>query len=103
MGAQPRLTRAHPAPGQCSLLNPAGPRCLLQGVAGICMSWVLSPVLAGLCALVMFWLVRTIVLRHANSFQRSFWVLPIFVWITFFVITIFIIKQVSHGSVMDES
>lgn len=61
-----------------------------QGVAGICLSWVFSPILAGICAAIIFFLVRALVLRSKDSLRRSYWTLPFFVFVTFFVITIFV-------------
>ena len=41
---------------------------------------------------ILFGLVRTFVLRSQHSFKRAFYVLPVLVMLTFFVIVIFILQ-----------
>ncbi|PRW32920.1 phosphate transporter [Chlorella sorokiniana] len=65
----------------------------IGGVASLCLSWVFSPVLGALLAAFLFFWLRLLVLRHENAYQRAFYVLPVFVGATFFMITIFIIKE----------
>ncbi|KAI7845415.1 hypothetical protein COHA_000968 [Chlorella ohadii] len=65
----------------------------IGGVASLCLSWVFSPVLGALLAAFLFFWLRLLVLRHENAYQRAFYVLPLFVFLTFFMITIFTIKE----------
>lgn len=51
----------------------------LTGISSIVASWVLSPVLSGVLAVMLFVSVRTFVLRSENCFERSFWVYPVLV------------------------
>lgn len=50
----------------------------IGGVASLCLSWIFSPVLGAALAAVLFFLLRTFVLRHDNAYKRAFFVLPIF-------------------------
>ena len=52
----------------------------------------------GIIAVILFFLTRTFVLRSKHAFQRAFVVLPAVVWLTFFIILIFIIQTVSGVS-----
>jgi phosphate/sulfate permease len=61
------------------------------GIVPIIISWFLSPLLAALITLILFLLVRTFVLRRANSTKIAFWVLPILMMATFFINLFFIL------------
>jgi sodium-dependent phosphate transporter len=61
------------------------------GIVPVIVSWFLSPLLAALITLVLFLLVRTLVLRRANSTKIAFWVLPVLMMITFFINLFFIL------------
>ena len=52
------------------------------GVAGIVLSWVISPVFSGLFAMAFFAITRAAILRHPNSFLRGIASFPIFVGVT---------------------
>jgi phosphate/sulfate permease len=52
----------------------------------IVISWFLSPLAAALIALVIFVAVRTVVLRRANSTSMAFYVLPVLILITIWVV-----------------
>ena len=69
------------------LASPPLPPCVVvaQGVASLCLSWVFSPLLGGLLAAFLFFFLRLLVLRSPNSYKRAFYVLPIFVFLTFFM------------------
>ena len=62
-------------------------------MASLCLSWVFSPVLGGVLAALLFFLLRLTVLRAPNAYKRAFYVLPLFVFLTFFMICIFTIKE----------
>jgi phosphate/sulfate permease len=57
------------------------------------LSWLFSPILAAVAAFLLFGIIRTFVLRHENAYKRSLVVLPLFVFVTFFVVTWFIIAR----------
>eukprot|EP00965_Chrysotila_dentata_P077323 2553021-Pleurochrysis_carterae.AAC.1 len=42
-----------------------------SGVVGIVLSWIFSPVLSGIFAVLLFLFVRTLVLRTKNAFSRA--------------------------------
>ena len=54
-------------------------------MAAIALSWVFSPLLTGALALLMFLALRTLVLRSPHAYRRAYYVLPIFVFLTFFM------------------
>lgn len=64
-----------------------------KGVVPIIMSWFLSPVLTATAAALIFFILRTCVLRRQNSYNLAFWVLPIAVFITTFVNTYFVFAK----------
>ena len=57
----------------------------LQGVSSIVLSWLFSPLLTGALAAALFALLRALVLRSPHAYRRAFFVLPVFVFITFFM------------------
>jgi phosphate/sulfate permease len=68
-------------------LSPAA----VGGIVPIVVSWFLSPLLAALITLVLFTIIRTAVLRRANSTKIAFWVLPVLILLTFFINLFFIL------------
>lgn len=52
-----------------------------------------SPILAAASASLLFLVIRTFILRHDNAYKRSLVLLPVFVFVTFFVVTWFIIAR----------
>lgn len=52
------------------------------GVAGIILSWIISPVFSGIFAMIFFAITRAAILRHPNSFVRGISSFPIFVGVT---------------------
>jgi hypothetical protein len=63
----------------------------IAGIVPVVISWFLSPLLAALITLVLFLLIRTLVLRRANSAKIAFWVLPVLILMTFFINLFFIL------------
>jgi sodium-dependent phosphate transporter len=53
-----------------------------QGVVPIIVSWFFSPILTAAASALLFFIIRTAVLRRANCFAMSFWLLPFFVMLT---------------------
>lgn len=72
------LARSHSRP-------PCPPLPHSQGVSSILLSWLFSPILTCLLALVTFLALRTWVLRSPHAYRRAYYVLPIFVMATFFM------------------
>jgi sodium-dependent phosphate transporter len=65
----------------------------LKGMSAIALSWLFAPIMAGLATLILFLLIRTLVLRAPNAYQRSIFLLPLFTFLTFFIVTWFIIAR----------
>ncbi|GBF94216.1 hypothetical protein Rsub_06486 [Raphidocelis subcapitata] len=59
----------------------------------IAISWIVAPLLAAIFSAVLYWVVRAVVLRSSNAYQRSLFLLPMFTCVTFFVVTFFIIEK----------
>jgi sodium-dependent phosphate transporter len=71
----------------------------IAGIVPVVISWFLSPLLAALITLILFLIVRTVVLRHANSTKIAFWVLPVLILLTFFINLFFILVSGNYISV----
>lgn len=65
----------------------------IDGVVGIVLSWVLSPILSALLAMAIFFVVRAGVLRRKTSYKLSLMLFPIFILVTIFIMTWFIIRK----------
>lgn len=63
------------------------------GLTAVMLGWVFSPTLAGIGSITLWLIVRTTVLRRQNSYSKSLYLLPIFTFMTFFIVTMFIIKK----------
>lgn len=81
--------RAQPSPP----LRPPSTHITYLSHPGPCssqvLSWVFSPLLAGFFAIVLFFFTRLIVLRSPRAYERSIYMLPIFVFATFYLCTWF--------------
>ncbi|BDA40405.1 phosphate-repressible phosphate permease pho-4 [Coccomyxa sp. Obi] len=79
----------------------------ISGFVPVVLSWVVSPVLSGIIVTILYGLIRTFVLRSKHSFTRAFYILPLLVALTFFVIVVFIIqtgaknKQFANNNISD--
>ena len=62
-------------------------------VIKVVISWFVSPVLSGLISALLFYIVRTHILRHTNCFDRAFHFYPILVGFTLFVLTMFMLLK----------
>ena len=60
---------------------------------GIVLSWVFSPVLSGIFAVLLFLLVRTLILRSSNSFNKAIIFYPILICLAVFVNAFFIMSK----------
>ncbi len=72
------------------------------GVGGILLSWLFSPILSLLLAMIIYAITRAVVLRHKNSFTRSFYSFPVFVGLTLMLNTFFIIYKGGKGLGWDD-
>ena len=90
-----------------------GPECVLWykstdnfpwvgGVLGIVISWFLSPIFSGIVSGIIFYSTRALVLRRENSFDKSYWSIPIFVSMTIMLNTFFIIYKGGKGIGLDD-
>jgi hypothetical protein len=61
------------------------PHTTQLGVSSIALSWVFSPFLTGTLALGLFLALRALVLRSPHAYKRVYFVLPLFVFLTFFM------------------
>ncbi|BBN09031.1 solute carrier family 20 (sodium-dependent phosphate transporter) [Marchantia polymorpha subsp. ruderalis] len=64
-----------------------------KGVVAIVLSWFVSPILSGLTAALIFFVVRSLVLRQKNAYSLAFWTLPPFVLITTFINLYFVFTK----------
>ncbi|KAK9830393.1 hypothetical protein WJX72_011509 [[Myrmecia] bisecta] len=64
----------------------------IDGMLVVFLSWVVSPLVSGIFAIILFGLIRTFVLRSHHSFIRALWILPFLMGLTFFVVTVFVIQ-----------
>lgn len=62
-------------------------------VVKVVVSWFVSPVLSGLISALLFYIVRTHILRHTNCFDRAFHFYPMLVGFTLFVLTMFMLLK----------
>jgi solute carrier family 20 (sodium-dependent phosphate transporter) len=65
----------------------------IGGMVPVFVSWFLSPLVAALITLVLFLVIRTLVLRRANSTKIAYWVLPVLVCVTIFINLFFILTK----------
>ena len=90
-----------------------GPECVLWykstdnfpwvgGVLGIVISWFLSPIFSAIVSGTIFYSTRALVLRKENSFDKSYWSIPIFVSMTIMLNTFFIIYKGGKGIGLDD-
>ena len=64
-----------------------------SGIVPIVTAWFFAPMTTACGSALLFLLVRTLVLRSANSYERSFWLLPIFVFLTMFICIYFVFTK----------
>ena len=66
-------------------------------------SWVASPVLSGVFAGILFFLINRFVFQSNNSYQRTLHIFPILTFFTFFINSLFIIYKGSPQLDLDET
>lgn len=65
----------------------------LKGVVGVIVSWVVSPVLSGIIAVIVFLLVRTLILRNKEPYRAGVLFMPILFGVTIAMAIFFIIYK----------
>ena len=65
----------------------------VKGVAAIVCSWLLSPIVSGAFAFVLFLAIRTLVLRQANSYNLARYLFPIMAMVTVVINVFFIVYK----------
>ncbi|GAQ90943.1 hypothetical protein KFL_007050040, partial [Klebsormidium nitens] len=70
----------------------------LKGMSIIFLQWIVSPLSSGVLVAILFFLLRTFVLRSPHSFIRAFYLFPVLVVATFFVVVMFIIQTGNKNS-----
>jgi len=74
----------------------------LKGVVGVIASWVISPLLSGIFAIIIFLLVRTLVLRRRNSAKLALATQPIWYFLAISITVFFIIYKGSPHLKLDK-
>tara|TARA_B100000427_G_C15500412_1_gene591765 strand:+ start:210 stop:1745 length:1536 start_codon:yes stop_codon:yes gene_type:complete len=75
----------------------------IGGVAGIVISWVISPVFSAILSSSLFGILRTCFLRSDKSFYRSSYVFPIMVGATVTLNTFYIVYKGAKGLGLDDT
>jgi sodium-dependent phosphate transporter len=75
----------------------------VKGVVAIIVSWLLSPILSGIFASVLFVVLRNLILRSSNSYKRVQYAFPILVGSTFIVNTFFIVYKGAKFLKLDDT
>lgn len=71
-----------------------------SGVLPIILSWFISPLLTSAGAALIFFLVRTIVLRRRSAHELAAWVLPPFVFLTVLINVYFVLTKGAASTIM---
>ncbi|KAL2632054.1 hypothetical protein R1flu_016740 [Riccia fluitans] len=74
-----------------------------KGVIAIVMSWFIAPILTALVSALIFFVVRTLVLRRKNAYALSFWTLPPFVLITTWINMYFVFTKGAKKTLSSDS
>lgn len=65
----------------------------VKGVVAIIVSWLLSPILSGVFASLLFIILRNLILRSSNSYKRIQYAFPVLVGSTVIINTFFIVYK----------
>lgn len=74
----------------------------LEGLVGVIISWVISPILSALIAVTMFLIVRTLVLRRKNPYRNGLIFMPLFYGFAVALTIFFIIYKGDKRFSLDE-
>merc|ERR1719197_547046 len=72
---------------------PSSTSPFVKGFASVVLSWVFSPVLSGIAAMVLFFTIRKVVLRSAKPFERAVLIYPLCVMGCVTIITWFMLVK----------
>jgi sodium-dependent phosphate transporter len=75
----------------------------VKGVTAIIISWLLSPIISGLFASVLFFVIRSFILRSEDSYKRIQYGFPILVASTFIINTFFIVYKGAKFLKLDDT
>ena len=75
----------------------------VKGVVAIIISWLLSPVISGLFASALFFVVRSLILRSEDSYKRIQYGFPVLVAGTFIINTFFIVYKGAKFLKLDDT
>jgi sodium-dependent phosphate transporter len=75
----------------------------VKGVVAIIVSWLLSPIISGLFASSLFFVVRSLILRSENSYTRIQYGFPVLVAGTFTINTFFIVYKGAKFLKLDDT
>jgi phosphate/sulfate permease len=64
-----------------------------SGIVPIVVTWFFAPTTTACASASLFFVVRTLVLRSTNSYQRSFLLFPVFVFLTMFICIYFVFTK----------
>ena len=64
-----------------------------SGIVPIVVTWFFAPTTTACAAALLFLLVRTVILRSTNSYERSFYLLPVFIFLTMFICIYFVFTK----------
>ncbi|CAM9644653.1 unnamed protein product, partial [Ectocarpus sp. 6 AP-2014] len=74
----------------------------IKGIFAIVVSWALSPVLSGVVATLLFFVVRALVLRSEHALNRSMIVFPLLVTVTIAIEVFFVVYKGANGLSLDD-
>ena len=73
------------------------------GVVSIVFSWIITPLMAAIVAALLFVFTKVVVLNARNPFKMSLFLFPLYVFITIWVITYFVIQKGVNGWMKNET
>lgn len=65
----------------------------VKGISSVVISWIFSPVASGVVAVVFFLAARTFILRAENSYDRTFYFLPLLVFFCIFINAFYVLDK----------
>ena len=71
------------------------------GVVPIVVSWFFSPIFSGVASYLIFVTVRTFVLRSSEPVKRSYYVLPLLIFLTIWINTYFVLIKGAKAQLSD--
>lgn len=65
----------------------------VKGISSVVISWIFSPIASGVVAVVFFLAARTFILRAENSYDRTFYFLPLLVFFCIFINAFYVLDK----------